>query len=461
MTPKMRMVQHAYFVKRHTERPSITRLLRETLAVVLAGGRGTRLGDLTSTRCKPAVPFAGNYRLIDFTLSNCINSGLRRISILTQYRSHSLIKHIEGGWSLCRAEFGEFVELLPAQERSGDSSWYQGTADAVFQNLDIIREHEPELVLVLAGDHIYKMDYGVMVARMIETHADAVVGCVEVPIEQACEFGIMQVDAEDRVIGFDEKPCRPKALPGEDGRALASMGIYLFKADFLYRVLETDSRAGSSQRDFGKDIIPSIYRVHRVHACPFRDLATGGLAYWRDVGTLDAYWRANLEMADVTPPLDLYDEDWPIRTSIQQLPPAKFVFNDDGRRGMAVDSLVSAGCIVSGAKITHSVLSSKVRVESGAEVVDSVILPGSVIGERCRIRNAVIDGGCKIPPGMVIGESLEEDRRRFFVSPGGVILVCSNMLREALPVRVVASERPLAAIPAARTGGAQASRNPT
>ncbi|MEQ8662973.1 MAG: glucose-1-phosphate adenylyltransferase [Gammaproteobacteria bacterium] len=410
---------------------TIGRVLRNTLVVVLAGGRGTRLHELTAYRAKPAVPFAGKYRIIDFTLSNCINSGLRRICVLTQYRAHSLIKHLERGWSMSRPEFNEFIEILPAQERYSDSSWYQGTADAVYQNFDIIREHAPQYVLVLAGDHVYKMDYGLMVATHLEHAADATIGCVQVPLAEASHFGIMHVDAAQRVTGFEEKPAQAVPMPGSTTHALGSMGIYLFAAEFLFEVLEDDAASRLSRHDFGADIIPSHYHGRRIHACPFSDLLTGGPAYWRDVGTLDAYWQANLEIAGVTPPLNLYDEDWPIRTATRQLPPAKFVFDDDDRRGMAVDSLVSAGCIVAGALVRHSVLSNNVRVEDGSVIEDTVVLPDVRIGARCRIRRAIIDSGCSVPDGTVIGHDAAADARRFHVSEGGVVLVCPRMLGQA------------------------------
>lgn len=409
---------------------SIGGILRSTLAIVLAGGRGTRLHGLTDFRAKPAVPFAGKYRIIDFTLSNCINSGLRRICILTQYRSHALLKHVERGWALSRPEFDEFIEVLPAQERHADSSWYLGTADAVYQNLDIIRDHDPRYVLILAGDHIYKMDYGVMVATHLDHDADVTIGCVDVPLTETANFGIMAVDGQGRVTGFQEKPASAPPMPGSTTHALGSMGIYLFRAEFLLDVLDHDAAQPGSRHDFGADILPRLLPNHRVFACRFEDLVVGGPAYWRDVGTIDAYWRTNLEIAGVTPPLDLYDEDWPIHTAPRELPPAKFVFDDDGRRGIAIDSLVSAGCIVSGARVTRSVLSDNVRLENGTEIEDSVILPDVRIGAGCRIRRAVIDSGCAIADGTIIGYDLQVDRRRFTVSAEGVVLVCPRMLGE-------------------------------
>jgi glucose-1-phosphate adenylyltransferase len=410
------------------KRRSIDRVIRETLAVVMAGGRGTRLHQLTASRSKPAVPFGGKYRIIDFTLSNCINSGIHKICILTQYRAHSLIQHIERGWSFCRDEFNEFIELLPAQERYESSFWYQGTADSVYQNLDIIQEHRPSNVLVLAGDHIYKMDYGSMVAIHVESEADVTVGCIEVALQEASQFGLMLVDDDYRVIGFEEKPEKPQPLPGRSNSALASMGIYLFSFDFLIEALESDARNPGSSHDFGKDILPAIFKDHRLVTSPFNDLQSGEQGYWRDVGTVDAYWEANLELIGVTPPLNLYDIDWPIHTHQAQLPPAKFVFDDDDRRGMAVDSMISAGCVVSGSKVKHSLLSNNVRVNSFCEIEDSVLLPGVTIGRHCRIKRAVIDSGCHIPEGTIVGENHRDDNNRFHVTANDVVLVSADML---------------------------------
>jgi glucose-1-phosphate adenylyltransferase len=411
-------------------RRSIDRIIRETLAIIMAGGRGTRLHQLTAKRSKPAVPFAGKYRIIDFTLSNCINSGIHKMCILTQYRAHSLFRHIERGWSFCREEFDEFIELLPAQERYDSSFWYQGTADSVYQNLDIIDDHRPSYVLVLAGDHIYKMDYSIMIATHIDTEAEVTIGCIEVPLKDASNFGLMLTDNEHRVIGFQEKPANPEPMPGCTDVALASMGIYLFSYDFLIDVLESDARNPESSHDFGKDILPSIYQEHRLVACPFNDLQSGEQGYWRDVGTVDAYWEANLELIGVTPPLNLYEADWPIHTYQAQLPPAKFVFDDDDRRGMAVDSMISAGCVVSGSKVKHSLLSNNVRVNSYCEIEDSVLLPGVIIGRHCQIKRAVIDTDCHIPEGTIIGEDRQQDMQRFHVTPGGVVLVSPEMLGE-------------------------------
>jgi glucose-1-phosphate adenylyltransferase len=409
----------------------VSRLTRDTLAIILAGGRGSRLKHLTDWRAKPAVPFAGKFRIIDFPLSNCINSGIRRVGVATQYKAHSLILHIQKGWGFLRGEFGEFVELLPAQQRI-ETSWYTGTADAIYQNLDILRSHDPAYVLVLAGDHVYKMDYGPMIAAHVESRADATVACVEVPLERARDFGVMTVDGEGRVTDFLEKPENPEPMPGRSDVALASMGIYVFNTAFLYEQLIKDADMSSSSHDFGKDIIPSIIRSYRVMAYPFRDPVTGGQAYWRDVGTVDAYWQANMELAGITPELNLYDEEWPIWTYQMQLPPAKFVFDDEGRRGMAVDSMVSGGCLISGSVVRRSLLFSNVRVRSYCTLTDAVILPDVTVHRHCRITRAVVDRGCTIPEGTVIGENREEDARRFYVSPAGVVLVTPEMLGQVL-----------------------------
>jgi glucose-1-phosphate adenylyltransferase len=405
----------------------VSRITRDTLALILAGGRGSRLKQLTMWRAKPAVPFGGKFRIIDFPLSNCINSGIRQVGVLTQYKAHSLIQHIHKGWGFLRGEFGEFIELLPAQQRI-ETSWYLGTADAVYQNLDIIRQHAPAYVLILAGDHIYKMDYGDMIAYHVETGADMTVGCLEVDLDTARAFGVMAVNENGRVREFAEKPEQPEAMPGRPDRALASMGIYVFNTQFLFEQLIKDADTPGSSRDFGKDIIPSVIGPYRVMAYPFRDTQTGSQAYWRDVGTIDAYWESNLELIGVTPELNLYDMDWPIWTYQEQLPPAKFVFDDEDRRGTAVDSMVSGGCIISGATVRHSLLFSNVLVNSYAQVQDSVVLPNVEVGRYSRITRAVIDKGCRIPEGTVIGEDPAEDARRFFVSPGGVVVVTPEML---------------------------------
>ena len=409
----------------------VSRLTRNTLALILAGGRGSRLKDLTRWRTKPAVPFGGKFRIVDFPLSNCINSGIRRVGVLTQYKAHSLILHIQKGWGFLRGEFGEFVELWPAQQRI-ESTWYTGTADAVYQNVDIISNHDPDYVLILAGDHIYKMDYGAMIAHHVEIGADLTVGCIEVDLETAREFGVMRVDAEQRVRSFQEKPQSAEPMPGRNDAALASMGIYVFNKKFLFEQLIKDAVATGSTHDFGKDIIPGVIDHYRVMAYPFRDPKSGRQAYWRDVGTVDAFWQANLELTHVTPPLDLYDAHWPIWTYQEQLPPAKFIFNDDSRRGMALDSMVCGGCVISGAGVYRSLLFSNVRVNSYSLVESSVVLPGVDIGRNCRIRKAVIDRGVRIPEGTVIGEDIQADTERFHVTEGGVVLVTGEMLGQQI-----------------------------
>lgn len=411
----------------------VSRLTRNTLALILAGGRGSRLRHLTQWRSKPAVPFGGKFRIVDFPLSNCINSGIRRIGVATQYKAHSLILHIQKGWGFLRGEFGEFVELWPAQQRVVETAWYAGTADAVFQNLDIIRNHDPDYVLILAGDHVYKMDYGPMVAQHVESGADMTVGCIEVDLETAKGFGVMDIDADGRVRSFLEKPDNPQPIPGRTDVALASMGIYVFNRDFLFEQLIKDADSSRSSHDFGKDIIPTVIGRYRVMAYPFRDAKSGEGAYWRDVGTVDAFWEANLELIGVTPPLNLYDETWPIWTYQEQLPPAKFVFDDDERRGMAVDSMVSGGCIISGATVRHSLLFSNVRVNSFATVQDSVLLPNVEIGRNCDIHRAVIDRHCDIAEGTIIGRDRAEDEARgFFVTEAGVTLVTPDMLGQSM-----------------------------
>jgi glucose-1-phosphate adenylyltransferase len=412
----------------HQPERFVSHLTRNTIALILAGGRGSRLKDMTDWRAKPAVPFGGKFRIIDFPLSNCINSGIRKIGILTQYKADSLIRHIQQGWGFLRGEFDEFVDLMPAQQRHSEHDWYLGTADAIFQNIDILRSRNPEFVLVLAGDHIYKMDYGAMLADHVENNADLTIGCLEVPLEDAKAFGVMHVDDDRRVIDFVEKPENPPVMPGRTDTALASMGIYIFNADFLFEQLIKDADTPGSSRDFGKDIIPSVINDHRVNAYPFLDMQSGGQSYWRDVGTIDAYWSANMELIGVKPDLNLYDKVWPIWTHQAQTPPAKFVFDDDDRRGQAIDSMVSGGCVVSGATVRHSLLFSQVRVNSYSVVQDSVILPEVNIGRNCRITKAIIEKGCEVPEGTVIGENRADDEKRFHVSEGGVVLVTSDML---------------------------------
>ena len=416
----------------HKRTPRFVSLLtRETLALIMAGGRGSRLKQLTLWRAKPSVPFGGKFRIIDFPLSNCINSGIRRIGILTQYKAHSLITHIQQGWGMFRGDFGEFVELLPAQQRI-ETSWYKGTADAVYQNIDIIRAHEPEYVLILAGDHIYKMDYGPLLAHHAEKKADITIGCIEVPLKEASAFGVMGVNDEGQIHSFIEKPETPEPMPGNTEHALCSMGIYVFNRDFLIEQLIKDADMPYSSHDFGKNIIPSIIEKYAAYAYAFRDEQTGSMGYWRDVGTVDAFWSANLELISVQPELNLYDREWPIWTHQEQLPPAKFVFDDHDRRGIAVDSLVSGGCIIAGATVCRSVVFSSVRMEPHAKVNESVILPEVEIGEGCHIHKAIIDKGCKIPPGTVIGVNHEEDAQKYYVSPKGITLVTPDMLGQEI-----------------------------
>ena len=415
-----------------TDARFVSLLTRDTLALVMAGGRGSRLHELCEWRAKPALYFGGKFRIIDFTLSNCVNSGVRRIGVLTQYKAHSLIRHLVQGWSHFNADLGEFMEILPASQRTSEQ-WYAGTADAVYQNIDIIRAIEPRFVLVLAGDHVYKMDYGAMLAFHASHDADMTVGCIEVPLAEARAFGVMAVDDHGRVVRFDEKPADPPSIPGRPGEALASMGIYVFNTEFLFEELERDAARPQSGRDFGKDVIPSIIRDMRVYAFPFRDPETGKQGYWRDVGTIDAFWRANIELAGVTPELDLYDRVWPILTQQRQAPPAKFVFNEEQRRGMALDSLVSGGCIISGAMIQGSVLFSDVRVNDYSKVVDSVLLPEVQVGRRCHLNKVILDRGCQLPEGTVIGMNHEADRERGFrVTDAGVVLVTRRMLGQHL-----------------------------
>ncbi len=405
-------------------------LYRDTFALVLAGGRGSRLHELTEHRAKPAVPFAGSMRIIDFVLGNCVNSGIRRIGVLTQYKAQSLIRHIERGWGFLEASLGEFVDVVPAQQQRGEG-WYCGTADAVFQNLDILREVAPRHVLVLAGDHVYKMDYGVMLAEHVARGAELTVACVEVPVEAASGLGVMGVDAEGRVTAFTEKPARPAALPGRPGRALASMGIYAFDAAFLVDALQRDAADPASTHDFGRDLIPAAVAAGRVHAHRFEESCVNmveGRPYWRDVGTLDAYWEANLDLTQVVPELNLYDEAWPLPARQPSRPPAKFVFDEAGRRGCAIDSLVSGGCIVSGAEVRRSLLFHGVHVDEGSVIEDSVVLPQVRVGRGVCLRRAIVDRLCVLPDGLQVGFDAAADRARFRISERGIALVTPAML---------------------------------
>jgi glucose-1-phosphate adenylyltransferase len=411
----------------------VSKLTRNTYAIILAGGKGSRLHELTNWRAKPALFFGGKFRIIDFALSNCINSGVRRVGVVTQYKAHSLIKHLVRGWGHFKKELGEGVEILPASQRYSDN-WYMGTADAVFQNIDIIRGEIPDYVMVLSGDHVYRQDYGEMLAFHAETGADMTVSCMEVPLAEAAgAFGVMSIDEGQRIRAFNEKPLHPESLPDNPDFCLASMGNYVFKTEFLFEQLRKDAKNSSSDHDFGKNIIPAIINVHKVMAYRFADPTDDRRAYWRDVGSLDSFWLANMELIEPTPALNLYDARWPIWTFQEQLPPAKFVFDDDDRRGSAVDSMVSSGCIISGSSIRKSLLFSNVRVHSYSEIEQAVVLPDVVISRHCKLRKVIIDRGCTIPEGSVIGYDHKEDERRGFrVTANGVTLVTREMLGQTV-----------------------------
>ena len=409
----------------------ISNLTKETYALILAGGKGSRLHELTQWRAKPAVYFGGKFRLIDFPLSNCVNSGIRRIGIATQYKSHSLIRHINRAWGHFRKELGESVEILPASQRCGDD-WYCGTADAVFQNIDIIRHELPKYVMILSGDHVYRMDYGALIAKHVETNADMTVCSIEVPIKEAAgTFGVLTVNEDNKVCRFNEKPVVPASLPNNPQRCLASMGNYIFNTAFLFEQLEKDAKKDGSARDFGHDIIPSIIENHNVYAYPFHEPSNDEQPYWRDVGTIDTFWEANIDLVAPKPQLDLYDKNWPIWTYQEQLPPAKFIFDDDDRRGTAVDSTVSAGCIISGAMVRSSLLFSNVHVHSYSTIEQSVLLPNAVVERNCIVKRAIIEQGCVIPEGLVIGVDHQQDvENGFRVSAKGIVLVTKDMLIE-------------------------------
>jgi glucose-1-phosphate adenylyltransferase len=413
--------------QKQPQRRYVSRLTRSTLAVVMAGGRGERLKHLTDHRCKPATPFGGKFRIIEFDLSKCDNSGVRRILILTQYKAHSLNQHIQRGWNYSRGEFGEFIEIIPAQQQLGDM-WYRGTADSLYQNLQIIRLHHPRHILVLAGDHIYKMDYGPMLASHLEKKADITVGVVEVPREHASGFGVMTVDTDYHITRFAEKPRDPEGIPGREHMALGSMGIYVFKASLLYRLLEEQANRPGTAHDFGRNIIPDALGKLKVFAYPFQDVNTRVQQYWRDVGTVDAFYEANMELVHVNPELNIYDEQWPIWTFQRQHPPAKFVLDDVGRVGMAVNSMISGGCIVSGAHVNQSLMFSNVRIEERSYVERAVIFPDVRVGAGCVIKRAIIDSGGIVPNGTQIGVNRQDDARRFYISEQGVVLVTRDML---------------------------------
>lgn len=407
--------------------------MRDVLAIVLAGGQGERLFPLTKDRAKPAVQFGGQYRLIDFTLSNCLNSQCRRVMVLVQYKSLSLVRHIREGWGILSSDLNEYIEPVPAQKRVGED-WYLGTADAIYQNLYSIEPANASEVLILSGDHIYKMDYGQMVAFHRRNKADMTIAALEMPVEQANRFGVLEVDYTAQVIGFQEKPANPTPLPERPDTALASMGVYVFNTNVLRDAVTADAKSPTSSHDFGKDIIPQLIKSHKVFTYMFRDENKKAAQYWRDVGTIDSYWEANLDLVDIDPIFNLYDQDWPIRTRLHNLPPAKFVFGAEGVRfGAAVDSIVSAGCIVSGGLVKRSVLSPNVRVNSYSHVEESILLPGCNIGRNCRIRRAIIERNVHIPENTVIGYDAGEDAKRFFVSPGGIVVVVPSELTPVVP----------------------------
>jgi len=407
------------------------------VALVLAGGRGNRLRQLTEHRSKPALFFGGKFRIIDFALSNCVNSGIRRIGVITQYSSQSLFRHLHRGWSFLRSEANEFIEILPAQQRGHGESWYRGTADAVYQNIEILRGYQPyyHYVIVLAGDHVYKMDY----SRMLQSHeasgAQCTVACTEVPRAAASGFGVVKTNRSGRIVDFIEKPADPPGMPDKPDSTLASMGVYVFNTGFLFEQLERDLHDAASTHDFGRNIIPKIVHEGQAYAHPFSLSCVGNTAdaapYWRDVGTVDAYWEANIDLTMPTPALNMYDTSWPIWTYQEQLPPAKFVFDSDDRRGMAIDSIVSGGCIISGSPVKRSVLFSKVRVNSFCRVEGAVLLPEVEVGRHARLYNVVVDSRCRIPQGMVIGENADDDARRFYRTERGITLVNQEMIDRA------------------------------
>ncbi|WP_030540488.1 glucose-1-phosphate adenylyltransferase [Sphingobium sp. DC-2] len=407
-------------------------IARDAMAYVLAGGRGSRLGELTDKRAKPAVHFGGKARIIDFALSNALNSGIRRIGVATQYKAHSLIRHLQRGWNFLRPERNESFDILPASQRVSESQWYEGTADAVFQNIDIIEGYAPEYMVLLAGDHVYKMDYELMLQQHVDTGADVTVGCLEVPRMEARGFGVMHVDERDVITDFVEKPSNPPGIPGQPDLALASMGIYVFRTKFLIEELRRDADNPASKRDFGGDIIPYIVKHGKAVAHRFSSSCVRAesepVPYWRDVGTIDAYWQANIDLTEVVPSLDLFDRNWPLWTYSEVTPPAKFVHNEDGRRGSATSSLVAGGCIVSGSSLHRSLLFSGVRTHSFSSVTDSVIMPGCEIGRGARLHKCVLDSDVIIPPGLIVGEDAEEDARRFRRTESGVCLITQYMI---------------------------------
>ena len=416
-------------------------MARRTMAYVLAGGRGSRLMELTDKRAKPAVYFGGKSRVIDFALSNALNSGIRHIGVATQYKAHSLIRHLQRGWNFFRAERNESFDILPASQRLSETQWYLGTADAVFQNIDIIASSEPEYMIILAGDHVYKMDYEIMLQQHCTSGADVTVGCIEVPRLEATGLGVMHVDAGDRIISFLEKPADPPPMPGKPDTALASMGIYVFKTSFLIDALQRDAADPRSNRDFGKDVIPYIVQHGKAMAHPFTKSCVKSdaeaEAYWRDVGTVDSFWEANIELTDLIPSLDLYDTNWPIWTYAEITAPAKFVHRETGRRGFAEGSLVSGGCVVSGAAVIRSLLFTGVHVHSYVSLQGAVVLPYVDVGRNCRLTNVIVDRGVRIPEGLIVGEDPELDARRFRRTDRGICLITQPMIDRLSSVSIV------------------------
>ena len=412
--------------------PEQSILSRNAFAFVLAGGRGSRLKELTDRRAKPAVYFGGKTRIIDFALSNALNSGIRRLGVATQYKAHSLIRHLQRGWDFLRVERNESFDILPASQRVSETQWYAGTADAVYQNMDILESYGVHYIVVLAGDHVYKMDYEIMLREHVASGADVTVGCLEVPRMQGVAFGVMHVDEHDRITDFLEKPADPPGIPGNPGMALASMGLYIFDAPFLYDQLRRDAKDPDSGHDFGHNIIPYLVRhgravAHRYHRSCVRNDSEQE-AYWRDAGTVDAYWEANMDLTHVVPALDLYDQSWPIWTYGELTPPAKFVHNAAGRRGQAVSSLVAGGCIISGAEITNSLISTRCHIHSWSRLDQAVVLPEVEIGRHARLKRVVVDRGVRIPEGLVVGEDPADDARRFRRTDAGTVLVTQAML---------------------------------
>lgn len=416
---------------------SSRQLTNQTVALILAGGRGTRLKGLTTKQPKPALFFGGKFRIIDFTLSNCVNSGIFRIGVLTQYYSHSLIQHIQQSWSFLNDRVNEFIHILPAQQRDGCDEWYQGTADAIYQNLDIIKNYNKlKYILILAGDHIYKMDYSRMLLDHVTKGSKCTIACIEVPKTTASEFGIMHISEDNQIINFIEKPADPPSMPSNADMCLASMGIYVFDAQYLYQLLEEENTSIETHHDFGKDLIPKAVSQGVAWAHAFQNSSISSndgediQHYWRDVGTIDAYWQANLDLASVTPELDMYDYNWSIHTAISPLPPAKFVQDRSGSQGMTMNSLISSGCIVSGSIIMNSVLFPAVRINSFCTIDSAVLLPEVHVSRSCRLHRCIIDNGCILPEGLIIGENVEDDQRRFYRSKSGIVLVTQEMLNK-------------------------------